>query len=110
MGRYLLTLLLTLLIEGGVAYLAGFRERKYTLAIAAVNVLTHPVLNYLLFLLGYLGADVTLPLITILEVLVVIVEWQLLVFAFGNPKGRFLLTSVLGNTASFLVGLLIFWR
>jgi hypothetical protein len=108
-ARYLLTLALTLIIEGCVAYLAGLRERKYALAIATINVATHPLLNYLLLLLGYLGIDVTLALVVVLEVLVVIAEWQLLVYAFGQPRGRFLIASFLANGASFLVGLVLFW-
>jgi hypothetical protein len=39
---------------------------------------------------------------------VVVAEWQLLVYVFRNPKGRFLVMALLGNTASFLAGMLIF--
>ena len=109
LGRYLLTLLLTLVIEGSVAYLLGFRKSNYMLALAAINVITHPVLNYFLVVLGYLGIDVSFVLIIILEILVVIAEWQLLVYVFGRSKGRFLITSLLANTMSFLVGILLFW-
>ena len=108
LAGYLLALFLTLIIEGCVAYVMGFRERKYVLAVAVVNVITHLILNYLLLVLGYLGVTVPLALIVILEILVTVAEWQLLVYVFCNPKGRFLVMTLLGNTTSFLLGMLIF--
>ncbi len=108
LARYLLALLLTIIVEGGIAYLLGFRERQYQLALALINVITNPALNYLILVLGYLGIHITFVLIAILEILVMIVEWQLLVYIFRGPKGRFLFISVLANAASFLVGLLLF--
>lgn len=109
LGTYLLALLLTVIVEGGVAYLLGLRQRQQMLAFAMINVITNPVLNYVILVLSYLGFDVSFLLIVALEVLVVIVEWQLLGYVFHGPKGRFLLTSVLANSLSFLVGLLLFW-
>ncbi len=109
LGRYLLTLLLTVIIEGGIAYLLGFRTRQYMLAIALINVITHVLLNYLILVLGYLGVDTTFALIVPLEILVVIVEWQMLVYVFRGPKGRFLITSILANATSFFIGVLLFW-
>jgi hypothetical protein len=66
LARYLLALFLTLIIEGCVAYAMGFRERKYVLAVTVINVITHLILSYLLFVLGYLGVDVPLALIVVL--------------------------------------------
>jgi hypothetical protein len=109
LGTYLLALFLTLTIEGSIAYLLGLRKRQYVLAVAMINVTTHVILNYLLLVLGYLGIDVTLMLVSLLEILVVVAEWQLLVYVFSNPSRRFFITSLLGNTVSFLVGVLLFW-
>lgn len=109
LGRYLLALLLTLVIEGGIAYLLGLRKSQYMLAVALINVITHVILNYLILVLGYLGIDVTFVLIGTLEILVVIVEWQLLVYVFRGPKRRFLTISALANAMSFFIGLLLFW-
>lgn len=108
-GRYLLALLLTLIIEGGVAYLLGFRKSQSMLTIALINVITNLTLNYLILVLGFLNVDASLALIVVLEILVVIVEWQMLVYVFRNPKGRFLIISILANTMSFFIGLLFFW-
>jgi hypothetical protein len=110
LGKYLLALLLTIVIEVGVAYLLGFRTSQYMLAVTMVNVITNPILNYLLLVFGWLGLDVPLGVVEILEILVVIAEWQMLVYVFCNPKGKLLVMSILGNTASFLIGLLLFWK
>jgi len=108
LARYLLALSLTLIIEGCVAYLMGLRGRTYVLAVAIINVITHVLLNYLLLVLGYLSIGVSFALTIVLEILVVIAEWQLLVYIFRNPKVRFLITALLANTASFLTGILVF--
>jgi hypothetical protein len=108
LGRYLLALLLTVIIEAGVAYLLGFRTSRFLTALAAINVITNPALNYLILVLAYLGTEVSFPWIVLLEVLVVILEWRLLVYVFREPKGRFLIVSFLGNATSFLIGLLLF--
>jgi hypothetical protein len=108
-GKYLLALLLTLVIEGCVTYLLGLRKSQYILAVAAINVITNPTLNDLILVLGYLGINITFALIVTLEILVVIAEWQMLVYVFRDPKGRFLIISILANTASFFTGLLLFW-
>ena len=108
-ARYILALLLTLAIEAGVAWLFGFRSLRSQLTVALVNVITNPILNVLLLLLAWLGVDVTLWLISLLEVSVVAAEWGLLVYAFGKPKGRLFALSLAANAASFLAGILLFW-
>jgi hypothetical protein len=109
LSRYLLALLLTIAIEGGIAYLLGLRKRQYLLAVVMVNVITHVILNYLLLVLGYLNIATSFGLIVALEIGVTLIEWQLLVYVFSEPKGLFLRVSILGNAASFLMGILLFW-
>ncbi len=108
-GRYLLALFLTLIIEGSIAYLLGLRTRQSLLAVAMINVITHVALNYLLLVLSYLGAGTSLALVIPLELGVVIAEWQMLAYALRAPQRRFLTISILANTTSFLVGVLLFW-
>jgi hypothetical protein len=108
-GTYLLALLLTVIIEGAVAWLFGFRTARSQLSVAMINCITNPALNLLLLVLAWLGVPVTLPLIIPLEVLVVGIEWRLLVYVFETPKGRLLLLSLAANAASFLAGVLLFW-
>jgi hypothetical protein len=107
LGRYLLALLLTIAVEGGVAYLFGLRTRRQMLAVAAINTVTNPILNYVLLVLRFLGLDVTLGVVVLLEILVVVAEWRLLVYAVGMPNERSLFLSLLMNTASFLAGVLL---
>jgi hypothetical protein len=109
-SRCLLALLLTAAVEGGVAWLWGFRTARLQLAVAMINCITNPALNAFLLLLAWLGATVTLPLIVFLETPVVLVEWRLLVYVNSRPKGRLLAFSFAANAASFVAGLLIFWR
>jgi hypothetical protein len=77
--------------------------------LALINAITNPILNYLLLVLGFLRIDGTLVRVFLLEIVVVIAEWRLWVYAFGSPSRRFLLLSILANSASFLVGLWLFW-
>ena len=109
-GRYLLALLLTVAIEGAVAWCFGFRTGRSQLAVAMINCLTNPALNLLLVALALLGVDVRLPLVVLLEIVVVLVEWGLLAYVFGAPKGRLFAMSLTANAASFLAGLALFWR
>ena len=108
--RYLLALLLTVAIEDGIAWLFGYRTARLLLAVAMINCITNPALNLLLLILAWQGVEVTFFLVVLLEVLVVIVEWGLLVYVIGQPKGRLFVLSLVANAASFLAGLLIFWR
>ena len=110
LGRYLLALLLTMAIEGTVAWLFGFRTGRALLAVAMINCITNPALNFVLLWLTWRGVEVRLPLVILLEALVVVVEWGLYVYVFGHPKGRLLLLSLAANAASFLAGLLLFWK
>ena len=109
-GRYVLALLLTVAIEGAVAWLFGFRKGRALLAVAMINCITNPDLNFLLLFLAWLGVEVRLPLVVLLETQVVVVEWGLYVYVFGHPKGRLFLLSLAANAFSFLAGLLLFWK
>lgn len=109
-GRFLIALVLTVAIEAVVAWLFGFRTAVAQLAIAMINCITNPALNYLLLVLAWRGVAVTLALLVPLEALVVIIEWGLLVYVFEKPKRRLFTLSLAANTASFLAGLLIYWR
>jgi len=110
LGKYLLALLLTEAIEGTVAWLFGFRTGRALLAVAMINCITNPALNYLFLFLAWLGVEVRLPLVVLLEIPVVVIEWGLYLYIFGHPKGRLFLLSLTANVASFLAGLILFWR
>ncbi len=101
-------LLLAITVELSVALLIGFNSRKQLLAVILVNLITNPLLNYIL-VINRLFFSVTINFFVIgfLEIIVVVVEWLILWWAFKeNPRKLFLLACVM-NFASYVVGVLI---
>ncbi len=102
-------LLGTIISEGFVAFLFGFRDKTSLIKIALINVITNPVMNYLALLVYNLKiVKVDLVLFLFLEALVVISEWRLLLYAFPKRKDNMFLLSLSMNTVSFIIGLLMF--
>jgi len=105
--NYLITFILTVIIEVLVAFGLGYKEKKFILAVFAVNLFTHPILNYFLLFFPYFGLQSNLFLITFLEILVVIAEAKLLTYVFGEQK--FFKLSIIMNAVSYILGLILFW-
>lgn len=111
---YLKALVLTLLVENGVALLVHHRiplarsRAQLVLTVVLINLMTHPLLNYLLWLNAWMQWMGFVPMLAILEVLVVIVEWRLLLFALGGSTRTLFATSAAMNSASFLGGIVAF--
>jgi hypothetical protein len=106
---YAIAFLLTLVLEVAVAVALGFRRRLEIGAVIAVNVFSHPLVNYLIWVLGSLRSE-ALSGVEILpfEAGVVLVEWQLLCFALrGYPKGRLLILSFVMNALSYFAGVVL---
>ena len=104
----LLALLLTIAVELLVAFFLGFRKKEELYAIIAINLITNPVLNFLIQLNYQLNIiSSSFELIIVLEVIVVIVEFLLLFFMLRQDKKKLFIVSLLINLASFLFGLLI---
>lgn len=101
-GRLLIALIPTILIEGGVLWLMGERRRKVLGASVVVNVLTNVPLNLYLMLV-----DDSWATLLVGEVIVVVVEtlWYLL---FVKQFKQAFIYSLLCNATSFLIGLLVF--
>ncbi len=96
--------LLTVLLEAGLFYLRGFRERDDMVIVACANVVTNLSLNLLIVLLFPRGPGGWLVL---LEAIVIIAEYLIYAKAYGAAKRLFLLT--LGaNLLSYGVGTLLF--
>ena len=104
---YLKPLLLTILFEGIVAYLLGFRNKKSQLLIMLVNIITNPILVTIsLFLMYYLDIDKALWIIYgILEPIVIYVEY-LLFKKYLNEKYNYILLSFVLNVSSIIGGLI----
>ena len=104
-------LLLTLAVELAVAWLLGLRSRTQLLSIVLINVVTNPLLNYLLLVNGYFHLVVQTRALTVcLEAGVVLAEWALLVWALRLKTTKMLALSVVMNASSYFAGLLILAR
>ena len=102
-------LLLTIAIEVIVALLFVLRSKQELWTVVLINVITNPLLNYLITVNGYFHLiPQTTILILCLEVAVVLVEWRLLVWVLRQSTKKMLLLSFVMNTCSYLAGLLIF--
>jgi hypothetical protein len=105
---FILALILTILIEVGVARLFGLKEKKELLTVVLVNVITNPLLNYLILVNAYFHLiGQSQILILIIEALVVLVEWRILVWALSQRAKKMFLLSLVMNACSFLVGLFL---
>ncbi|MGB9762424.1 MAG: hypothetical protein ACPLW7_00175 [Minisyncoccia bacterium] len=108
-GSYLIALLLTIAIEVIVAIFFGFRKKSEIATIIFINLITNPLLNYLLFINGYLGVStINITTIIFLEVLVVLVEWLLLRFTLQQNPNKLFTLSLVMNFCSYIAGVLIF--
>jgi hypothetical protein len=103
----LATLALTLVVELAVAAALGLRTRRALLAVACVNLITNPPLNLLLTLVSWWRPWAYAPALIALEIVVVIVEWRLLLWALGGDARRMLLVAAAMNAASLALGFLL---
>jgi hypothetical protein len=108
-SSYLVALLLTILIEVFVALIFGYKCKKEILSVILLNLITQPVLNYFLLINSYFSlVSVSIQFILLLEIIVILVEWQLLVWTLQRkPKSLFVLSLVM-NLASLTIGLSLF--
>jgi hypothetical protein len=105
---YLATLVATITIELCVALLLGYRSPAAWRTVIVMNLMTHPLLTYILWVNAYMRFADTVTLVAILEIAVVFVEWGLLYFVLRNKPSRLLFLSFVANAGSFGAGLLVF--
>jgi hypothetical protein len=109
LSNYAIAFLLTLLLELAVAVILGYRKRRELACVVLVNVITHPLLHCIVWVVRsfrYLPARD--PIAVVLEVGVVVVEWQLLCYALPNYRKRNLLVlSATMNAVSYGAGLIL---
>lgn len=106
MIAYLGIFTLNLIIELTVAIIFGYRKRLEMLSVFAVNALTHPILTLLIIGMSGLGVY-HIAIVLVLEVVVVVVEWQMIQFALNDRNRRYLILSIAMNVVSYGIGLLI---
>jgi hypothetical protein len=108
-GSYLIALLITIAVEAVVAVFFGFRRKFEIAAIIFINLITNPLLNYLLFINGYFNiTTIKTEGIIYLEVIVVLVEWLLLSFTLQQNRKKLFALSLVMNFCSYITGFLIF--
>jgi hypothetical protein len=111
---YLKGLVLTLLVETIVALLVHHRvplaaSRVHLLqTVVLIDLMTHPLLNYLLWLNAWMQWIPFESMVAILEIAVVFAEWKMLLFALGGSSRTLFGLSLAMNLASFVGGLIAF--
>lgn len=106
----MIALLLTIVIEVIVAIFFGYRKKLEIVAIIIINLITNPLLNYLLFINNnYFGiTHVNSVIILFLEIIVILVEWLLLRYILQKNPNKLFVLSLTMNFCSYIVGVLIF--
>ena len=109
-SAYVIALVGTIVVEVGVGIVLGYRRFREIAAIALVNVITNPSLNYLLVLNEDRQFFVrNTASLLMLETAVVLIEWGLLVLALPYRKRlNLFFLSLLMNTCSCIAGAIIF--
>jgi hypothetical protein len=105
--NYIIALFLTIVIELCVALAFGYKEKKALYLVVLVNLLTHPVINYIIFVNSIFSLMPYQPLVIILEIIVVIVEWQALSYGLNSKKIKLFYLSLYMNAVSYGIGLLL---
>lgn len=107
--NYLLALFLTLTIELSVAYFLGYRNKKALMSVVCVNLISHPIFCYFLWI------NLTLLIIPInyfsmisMEIVITLLESILLYYALKQKFVLMLNLSIAMNFTSFAIGLIIF--
>lgn len=101
-------LILTILIEGGLAFLLGVRKKSDQLLVLLVNVVTNPVVVASSALINvYCGSQAVTVYKGIIEITVLIVEGIIYCKMIDFKKINPFLISFTLNLASFLSGVVI---
>lgn len=103
--NYIYALILTIIIELSVIYLLGFREKLLFYSLIIINILTNPLLNFIVNRLNETYIDFNFLHIILLEILVVIIEWLLLKLVIKSKQLPLFKISFIINSTSFLIGL-----
>jgi len=102
--RYFIPLIFTIFVELVVVYLLGFRCKKLFLLVLAVNILTNPLLNFIVYSYIFTFAE-----IIIMELIVVAIEGAFLKYIHKNNLPYYKLAFVM-NATSFLIGMWLPWQ
>ena len=108
-SSYPIALLLAIVIEIPVALFFGYKKKLEIATIIFVNLITNPLLNYLLSVNKYFKLiQINTITIVFLEIIVILVEWLLLLFVLQQRSRRLLIMSAVMNFCSYIGGVIIF--
>ena len=102
--RYIFPLVFTLFVELIAAYLLGFRDKKLFMLIFTVNILTNPLLNFIVYSYTFTFAEVIA-----MELMVVAIEGAFLKYTHKENLPYYKLAFVM-NASSFLIGMWLPWQ
>lgn len=96
-------------IEIFMAIIMSYRSAKYLMAVFLVNLITQPTLNYILYIADHFSSvKIGFHEICVLEMAVVLIEWQLLLYVQKGKTLEMLTLSLSMNVTSYLAGFLPF--
>ena len=107
-GNLIISLILTIIIELGISLILGIRKKCDIYVVILVNICTNPIVVYIANCLKLLNNNMVYNIvIVILEIMVVIVEFELYKRYLKTYKKSPLALSIINNTLSFGIGLII---
>jgi hypothetical protein len=106
--NYLASLVTTIVIEICVALLFGYRSESAWRTVILMNLMTHPLFAYILWINNYVRFADTALLIVVLEIIIVFVEWGMLFYVLRERPRRLLCLSFAANASSFGFGAILF--
>ena len=104
--NYLTALIFTIFIELIGAILFGYREKWFLVVLVLINIMTNPLLNYVISILYNFYFNYTI--LFFLEIIVIFIEWMILIYVFSEDKKKLFILSLSMNLTSYLFGILIF--
>ncbi len=112
-NSFFVPLIVTIVIEGMVALVAGYSSKRKQLAILLINLMTNSLLNFivLFFYFSSVLEELSGWELLGLEGVIVIVEWRLLLYVFRERSRKLFWLSLGMNASSLFVGLFFlgFW-
>jgi len=105
---FAIALSLTIVIECSVAFAFGLRTINALLAVAAINLITNPILNFFITVAKSLNLfQINVFSLLPLELLVIFVEWRMLIYSVNGTTKKMFIVSFVMNMCSFISGLII---
>ena len=105
----IISLVLTIVIELSISLILGIREKNDIYVVILVNICTNPIVVYIANYLVLIGSSklVYNVIVTIMEIVVVFIEYIMYKKYLKNYGKTPLLLSLSNNTASYLIGIII---